>query len=124
MKIDIVYDGECPFCSDFVKISNLWKKFPNLRLCSAREGTHPSVKLVIDKGYDLDDGMAVVLDDAILYSIEAARFISKHSQPNTLRMWGYRGLLMSPKFGALIYGFLVHLRRLYFRLRGKKLINE
>ena len=60
----IVYDGECPFCSSYVRFLNLRKALGAVELVDARSG-HPVVRRLIEAGYDLDEGMALVDGDSI-----------------------------------------------------------
>jgi len=55
----IVYDGECPFCSRYVAMLRLREALGPIRLIDARTA-HPVVDLVRDKGFDLNEGMALV----------------------------------------------------------------
>lgn len=60
----IVYDGECPFCSSYVRFLNLRKALGAVELVDARSG-HPVVQRLLAAGYDLDEGMALVDGDTI-----------------------------------------------------------
>ena len=55
----IVYDGECPFCSAYVRMMRLREAAGRVELVDAR-ADHPAVSMLVAKGYDLDEGMALV----------------------------------------------------------------
>lgn len=55
----IVYDGECPFCSAYVRMLRLRDAAGPVALVDARGG-HPAVAMLRARGYDLDEGMALV----------------------------------------------------------------
>ena len=93
-KIEIVYDGNCPFCTDFVVVSNIKKNFGSVILTSARDAEAPAVKLLKEQDINLDDGMVVIqADGSIIYGALAARFIAIHGQGQGARAFLYRLLL-------------------------------
>ena len=65
MNIDIYYDGMCPFCHNFVKLTRL-KSAYKVNLFNLRE--YPQKSLEFSKqGYDVDEGMIVTLNDKIYF---------------------------------------------------------
>src|SRR4051794_32656935 len=56
----LVYDGDCPFCSAYVKLVRLRKAAGTLTLVNAR-ADHPMVRYVESRGIDLDQEMALVM---------------------------------------------------------------
>jgi len=67
--VEIVYDGACPFCSNYVSLLRLRDEF-NVRLVDAR--VHPNV--VADfaaKGMDLADGMIVRFPGSVHHGADA-----------------------------------------------------
>jgi predicted DCC family thiol-disulfide oxidoreductase YuxK len=63
----LIYDGECPFCANYVELLRLRKEFPNIQLINARKSfDHPAVKQVKGRGFSIDDGM-VLMSGAIIY---------------------------------------------------------
>ncbi len=54
----LVYDGECPFCSRYVRYLRLREAVSKLHLVNAREGG-PVVDDAVRAGLDLDDGMVL-----------------------------------------------------------------
>lgn len=68
----LVYDGDCPFCSNYVAFLDLKKRFPDLELVNARDyPNHPAVETVRSKGLLIDDGMALVDGDQVHHGAEA-----------------------------------------------------
>ena len=119
-EIYIIYDGECPFCSDFVMASNLRNRYKNLKIVNAREKTQLSQN-VIQQGYDLNEGMVVIKDNKILFGTEAARFIALNGSGG-LSHWFYKSMLYNQAIANYIYPVLVVLRKRYLKLVGKGLI--
>ena len=60
----IVYDGDCVFCSQYVRFLRLKKAVGPVQLVSAREA-HPAVDHVKSRGVDLDQEMALILGGEI-----------------------------------------------------------
>ncbi|MEM9783086.1 MAG: DCC1-like thiol-disulfide oxidoreductase family protein [Pseudomonadota bacterium] len=55
----VVYDGECPFCTAYVRMLRLREAAGPVELIDARSA-HPVVAMLRERGYDLDEGMALV----------------------------------------------------------------
>ena len=121
--LKIIYDSECPFCRDFVLLQNLKKKGFDVELISARDRNNP---LIIDlqKKFNLDNGMIVIKDDQIIYGNEAASFIYSSYDGKNLRGKMYSLILKNKFFSKFSYPILTFMRKLFFKLTGKKFINE
>lgn len=61
----IVYDGECPFCTQYVKLVRLRETIGKVKPQNARED-HPVVRFVRARGIDLNQEMALVKGDDVL----------------------------------------------------------
>lgn len=122
-NVTIVYDRECPFCSDFVSLNRLKKRGYNVTLFNARETDNKLIKNLA-KNYDLDYGMIVVLDQKIFYGSSAASFISSSFYKKNIKSLLYYLILVNKKIAKITYPFLVFLRNIYFRLTRKKFIND
>ncbi|MEC7763869.1 MAG: DUF393 domain-containing protein [Pseudomonadota bacterium] len=67
--MQIVYDGDCPFCSRYVAMVRLRDAAGPVELVDARSD-HPAARRVKDAGFDLDEGMALIDGDTIHYGDE------------------------------------------------------
>ena len=65
----LIYDGECPFCSNFVQFARLRETVGEVRLIDARENG-PEVQAARDAGYVIDDGMLLSLDGQVYYGAD------------------------------------------------------
>ncbi|WP_366523228.1 DCC1-like thiol-disulfide oxidoreductase family protein [uncultured Tateyamaria sp.] len=54
--IEIIYDGECPFCSRYVMMTRLRDTVGRVRLVDARSND-PVVSKIKELGFDLNEGM-------------------------------------------------------------------
>ncbi|MEL6258349.1 MAG: DCC1-like thiol-disulfide oxidoreductase family protein, partial [Pseudomonadota bacterium] len=55
----VIYDGDCPFCTAFVKMTRLKEAAGKVELLNLRD-PHPVVAEVAEMGLDFDEGMAMV----------------------------------------------------------------
>lgn len=60
----VVYDGECPFCTQYVKLMRLREAVGPVKPVNARDD-HPVVRYVRSKGIDLNNEMALVMKGEI-----------------------------------------------------------
>ena len=74
-KMVIVYDGECPFCRNYVRLMELRKAVGNVDLVNART-PHPAVWKLVELGYDLNEGMAAIFGGKIYYGSDAVVLLS------------------------------------------------
>jgi predicted DCC family thiol-disulfide oxidoreductase YuxK len=114
----LVYDGDCPVCSNYVLHSRLKERFPDIRLVSAREND-PAVAEARKCGIDLNEDMALWWNGNWMTGSEAMLEISRHGAPGVLE----RGLLLFLGRGAQSaarYRVLVRLRKLLLRLLGRQ----
>jgi predicted DCC family thiol-disulfide oxidoreductase YuxK len=58
-RLSIIYDGECPFCANFVKLYAIRKKVAEVELIDAR-GEPRLVQELRSRGMDINEGMVVI----------------------------------------------------------------
>lgn len=119
-QIEIVYDGQCPFCADFTRMVAL-RRAGEVALIDAR-GDDPRLA-EIGAGLDLDRGMVVRHHGRILYGAEAMALLLALSQPGGV--WGLaRWVFASPARARLAYPALQAGRGMVLRLLGRRPIGE
>jgi predicted DCC family thiol-disulfide oxidoreductase YuxK len=79
----IVYDGDCPFCSFYVKLLRLKKAVAQVNLINARE--HGTIIEDIQQrhGVDLNQGMVLILDGKAYHGADCLNRLALLSTP-----WG------------------------------------
>ena len=79
-QIEIVYDGACPFCDDYVRYQRLQAAAQSLELIDAR--SHPEVlaRHSISHAH-LEDGMVVIVDGTQHHGADAVHVLSQLSAP-------------------------------------------
>lgn len=113
----IYYDGECPFCANYVQMAQLKRAAGGVDLIDAR--TVPAtVERFAEQGFDIDKGMVAEIDGRIYFGWEAIWAMNAlASNAPILRHFTSRPVL---KF---IYPVLRAIRNLTLRLMGKQPIR-
>ncbi len=117
--VDVIYDGECPFCASFVKMVRLRETFGEVRLVNARHSADPTVADVRQR-YKLDDGFVVIFGGREYYGPEALEFISIATADNAPSRLLMRTPLFRGRLGRMVYPLMVKGRKLALRLMGRK----
>ncbi len=121
-KLVVVYDGECPFCKNFVRLMALRKAAGDVELVDARTQA-PAVRRLVELGYDLNEGMAATYGGKIYYGSDAVTLLSSMSSE---RGWLGRAiaLLLRDRTRAhLLYPAMKLGRRIVLKLLGRPLIS-
>ena len=121
--IYVVYDGECPFCSAYVRMVRLKQIAGAVHLLDARE-PHPVVDEIKALGYDFDEGMALKVGDAVYHGDacvhQLAMMTGSSGLLNKLHFWVFK----NEKRTKALYPAMRAGRNLALRLLGKKKIAE
>jgi predicted DCC family thiol-disulfide oxidoreductase YuxK len=119
MSVEIIYDGECPFCTNFVQLVRLRETFGPITLIDARKAADPRI-INARQRYNLDNGFLVTHAGREYYGPKALEFLSLATsdtswQRHVLRLPIFRGPLAAWSYPAMVAG-----RNLTLRLRGRK----
>lgn len=119
----IVYDGECPLCSAYVRMLRLRRAAGPVTLVDARDGGHPLVARIRAEGLDLDRGMVVALGERLHHGDAALTALALLTTPvglfNRITAWTFR----SPLRARVLYPAMVTGRNLVLRLLGRRKID-
>lgn len=118
----IIYDGECPFCSTYVKFMRLRESVGKVELLDAREGG-AVVDSVRQLGYDLNEGMIFYYGGQYYYGADAVQMLSMLSGS---RGWLNRlnaSIFRSPARASMLYPFLRAGRNATLQLLGRSKIG-
>ena len=103
-SLNIIYDGQCPFCSAYVRHARL-REQADVTLTNARE-VPALVAELARKGIDLDTGMVVTLDDARYHGAAAMHVLASLTTPvgvwNRMNAW----LFGSTRRARILYPWL------------------
>lgn len=116
----LVYDGECPFCANYVELLSLRELFPDLHLIDARvHREHPAVRSLAARGMRIDDGMALVVGDAIYHGADSIHALAFRG-PGHTRFGRLNNIIFRSKARSnAIYPVLRAGRNLVLRLLGR-----
>jgi predicted DCC family thiol-disulfide oxidoreductase YuxK len=120
-QIQVVYDGECPFCTNYVGLMKLRKSIQKVELIDARTD-HPTVRMLSLRGYDLNEGMVVVYNDEVHYGKDAVVALSALSGNLGLPGRIVSAILRSERRSAFLYPILKAGRRATLALLGRSKI--
>ncbi|HSF96481.1 MAG TPA: DCC1-like thiol-disulfide oxidoreductase family protein [Thermohalobaculum sp.] len=115
----LIYDGECPFCSRYARLTRLRAAVGGLRLINARD-RGPEVEAAIRAGYELDQGMLLSLDGQLHYGADCLNRLALMSSRSTLFNRLTYALFRSPRASRLMYPVLRAGRNLVLRLMGRR----
>lgn len=117
-RMQIVYDGDCPFCSRYVAMVRLREAAGPVELINAREA-HPAVDRVRAAGYDLNQGMALVDGDEIHFGDACIHRIALMSTPSGLFNRVNAAVFRSPALSRMLYPVLRLGRNATLRMLGR-----
>lgn len=106
-QVWLIYDGECPFCSSYVRYVRLQESIGTLTLIDARQGGD-LVNSILETGLDLNEGMVLKYQDRLYHGADCI---------NMLALMSTRSGLFN-KLNALIFRSRLVSRLLYPVLRA------
>ena len=120
-NVEIYYDGDCPFCTYFVILSKLKKKYKvsikNLRIFPDK------VKEFKKKSYDVNEGMVVIFENKIYHGHEAVYIITKLSDKRYFSSILYKILFPNMLITNIFYPFLRLFRNITLKILRRKKIH-
>ena len=117
-KLIFIYDGECPFCDHFAYLLELKSKIKNISILDGRKNP-VLIKDLLKKGYDLDNGAILLMDENIFHGAEAINTICKLiNKPSSKLLEILSKTFKSSKRTKFIFPFLVRARRLTLISKG------
>jgi predicted DCC family thiol-disulfide oxidoreductase YuxK len=118
----IIYDGECPFCANYMRLTKLKASIGPVRLIDARAGG-PEVEFVKAQGLDLDEGMAMVYEGQLYHGGDCLNVMAMLSSDsgvfNKISAWVFK----SKGRARALYPTLKCGRNLALHLLGRTKIN-
>lgn len=115
----LIYDGECPFCSRYARLTRLRETVGPLRLINARERT-PEVERAIAAGYNLDRGMLLSLDSELYYGADCLNRLALLSSRSTVFNRLAHALFRHPRASRFAYPVLRAGRNAALRLLNRE----
>ena len=122
LKLLIVYDGACPFCTAYVSLIRL-RESMQVELLSARS-TDERINEFLALGYHLDDGMLVRINGLVYIGADAMHQLAIISNQHGLLNRMQRFIFSRKWLAHMLYPFLRFGRRLLLLIRGVPLIEH
>ncbi|CAA9276736.1 MAG: hypothetical protein AVDCRST_MAG93-2932 [uncultured Chloroflexia bacterium] len=119
--LEIVYDGDCPFCSRFVELYRIRKNVGSVALTDAR-GRPDLVERFTREGLDINDGMVVFWQGRTYYGPDSVNLMAMLAAERGAFSALNRLLFKNRRVAGLIYPLLVRGRKLTLKAIGRKLI--
>ena len=117
----VVYDGQCPFCSSYVRLYHL-RQQARVHLVDARS-PHPILEEIRTLGLDLDEGMVVKFVGRFYHGAGALQFLAVLGSGDTPVNRANRLLFRHPRLARWIYPLLVRGRLMTLHLLGRSRIH-
>jgi predicted DCC family thiol-disulfide oxidoreductase YuxK len=115
----LVYDGDCPFCSRYVRMLRLREAIGPVELVNARI-EHPIHQLLRERNVNLDEGMALVQGDQISVGDDCIHKLALMTTSvdafNRLNGW----LFKSERFSKALYPILRTGRNVTLHILGRR----
>jgi predicted DCC family thiol-disulfide oxidoreductase YuxK len=119
----LIYDGECPFCTRYVRLTRLRQTVGELRLINARDNTR-EVAAAVTAGFTLDDGMLLHLGGQYYHGAQCLNRLALLSSRSTLFNRLTYAIFRSPTASRLFYPALRNGRNLLLRLLGRRRLGS
>lgn len=117
----VIYDGDCPFCENFMKFYAIRNNAGNVELIDARK--RPAlVRELRSRGMEINDGMIVMWHGHHYYGAEGMHLLSILGNNSGGIGMLNRLLFRNKKMAAAIYPLLAAGRRVTLALLRRKLI--
>jgi|SRR5690606_17817674 len=115
----LVYDGECPVCSTYVRYMRIRESVGDLTLINARDGGD-WVQKIRAAGYDLDEGMVLVYGGRIYHGADCINMLALLSSSSGLFNRFNATIFRHKGLSRVLYPVLRFGRNTLLRLLGRK----
>jgi len=118
----IVYDGQCPFCSSYIRLLRLRETVGTVRLLDARsDNVAATVKQILD--VDLNEGMMVLYGGHAYSGADALHMLSSLTSRSDAWNSAMVRLFDNPVLARMLYPLLKAGRRTALALLGRQPIR-
>jgi len=119
----IVYDGECPFCTNYVGLYRMRAQLGNVHLVNAHDDV-PIVSEIRARGIDLNKGMVLKFADKFYHGDKCMHMLALLSSESNLVNKINKWIFSHQERARLLYPILVTGRNLTLRLLGRGKIKQ
>lgn len=122
-RVQIIYDTQCPACDFYCNLIQLRDEGVALDLIDARDNPDCMMEIT-QRGWDIDQGMVVIVGDAWYYASDAIHILATVSGKQTFFNRFARWLFKSPGRAKFFYPILRSCRNLLLKLLRRSKINN
>lgn len=115
----LIYDGECPFCSQYVRMARLRAVLGEMRLIDARDGGH-EVKDARDRGFILDEGFILNIDGRYYSGADCIHMLALMSSRSNVFNKLTHAVFKNERRSRVLYPLLRAGRNTLLRLTGRQ----
>lgn len=120
--MEIYYDGECPFCTSYVRMLHLRSQVGTVALIDARSDD-PRLENIRAAGLKLDNGMAVRHGGKLYHGADAVWILATLSERGGIGRSCLNWLLRHPGRAKAAYPLMVAGRNFTLRILGKRRLD-
>jgi predicted DCC family thiol-disulfide oxidoreductase YuxK len=117
-RIVVIYDGDCPLCSTYIRVTRLSKAVGRPTLVNARERPE-LVRTLAENGVNLDVGMAVYYEGRLYAGSDAVHLLALLTTPVDLANRLAAAVLGRRSLSRGLYPFLRAGRNLLLKLKRR-----
>ena len=118
MKLTLVYDGGCPFCSAFAQRAELQGGLPELEIRDGR-ADHDLRADLASRGYRLANGAMLLEGDSIWHGSAAIAELNRRMSPSDALLQLLQQVFRDDGRADQLYPALLLARRLALAVRGQ-----
>lgn len=122
-SVVVVYDGECPFCSRYVKMVRLREAVGKVTIINARNGG-PVVEALRAQSYDLDEGMVLMIGERIYHGAACIHILAMLSSSSGLFNRVNAAVFKSETVARILYPVLRFGRNMTLRLLSRSRLSD
>ena len=115
--LSVLYDGECPICALYRRHLRLRQVWGEISYVDIRGGG-PLVDMVRARGFDLDQGMALVWGDEVFHGVDCAHQLALMSSSRGWFNRLYAAVFRRPRLARLVYPVVRLIRSALLRALG------
>lgn len=119
----LFYDGDCPFCSAYVRYIRVREAVGELTIINMRKEDAP-LESIIERGFDLDEGMVLKLGDSYYHGDDCIHMLALLSSPSGVFNKINALVFSSRKRSRILYPVLRSGRNLTLMLLGRRKIRR
>jgi predicted DCC family thiol-disulfide oxidoreductase YuxK len=124
MQVKIIYDGDCPICSSFVRFYKIKEAVRDLEIINARDKENKIIGEINLLGFNLDSGFVVKVDDRFYHGVDASNVLALMGSNSGIFNRVNVFIFSSKTLCTAFYPLLRAGRNFALWLKGKNQINN